>query len=105
MKHTPGLWTVDDGFSDTRIQGIRKGKPCNIVTGMYDEENEPTLKELEANARLIASAPDLLEILKSIEVILSNEGWFNDFTYLGNLGVKRIALDRIREAIAKAEGK
>ncbi len=104
MKHTKGPWTVDDGFSDTRIQGIRKNKPCNIVTGMYDEENEPTLGELEANARLIASAPDLLEILKGIEIILSNEGWFNNFTY-GHKGGKRIAIDQIRKAIAKAEGK
>ena len=64
MKYTNGPWNVDDGFSDTRIQGIRRGKLCNIVTGMYDEENEPTLGELEANAHLIASAPGLLEACK-----------------------------------------
>jgi hypothetical protein len=33
---------------------------------MYDEENEPTLEELEANARLIAAAPELLAALKEL---------------------------------------
>ena len=98
MKHTKGPWIINDGFSDTKIQGIRHGKPCNIVTGMYDEENEPTLGELEANARLIAAAPDLLEVCEqAAEYYHESEG-------------QRLICDEDNpciycQAITKAEGK
>ena len=79
MPHTPGPtsnkaissstlgpWEVDDLFGDTHITAMRNGMPCNVVTGMYDEENEPSLKELQANAALIAASPSLLAALKAL---------------------------------------
>jgi len=63
---TPGPWEVYDGFSDTQIKGMRNGREANIITGMYDEENEPALEELAANAFLIAAAPELLEACKYV---------------------------------------
>jgi hypothetical protein len=71
--HTPGPWDVDDLFGDTHITAQRNGEPCNVVTGMYDEENEPTLEELAANARLIAAAPELLEKLGAILPYVESE--------------------------------
>jgi len=63
---TLGPWEVDDLFGDTHITAMRNGMPCNVVTGMYDEENEPSLKELQANAALIAASPSLLAALKAL---------------------------------------
>ena len=63
-QHTPTPWSVSDDFSDTRITGYRNGKLANIVTGTYDEDNEPTLEEQEANARLIAAAPEMYNTCK-----------------------------------------
>ena len=64
--HTPGPWEIDDLFNDTHIMAMRNGAPCNVVTGMYDEENEPSLEELRANARLIKASPALLKALKDL---------------------------------------
>ena len=65
-RHTPGPWWIEDGFSETKIQAKRKGKLANIVTGMYDEENEPTLDEVNANANLIAESPIVLRCAKRL---------------------------------------
>ena len=64
IGHTPGPWFVDDDFCDTKIYAQREGRRANIVTGMYDEENEPSLKECLANAFLMATAPDMLRALE-----------------------------------------
>jgi len=50
-----------------------------------------TIHEIEANARLIAAAPEMLEALKTIESCLAPED--NDY-----------AARKVRAAIAKAEG-
>jgi hypothetical protein len=77
MQHTGGNWVVLDDFDDTRIAGIRDGRPAIIVTGLYDEENEPTISELDANAHLIAAAPALYAALKNLidrHLIKSTDG-------------------------------
>ena len=52
-ERTPGPWRVD-----SRMQVKSGEKPiANIITGY--------IPEAEANARLIAAAPDLLEALKT----------------------------------------
>lgn len=73
VKHTPGPWKIshggfdsDDGFSVASnndeaelIKLICDCWPCSIV-------NNDHRKELAANARLIAAAPDLVEALQAI---------------------------------------
>jgi hypothetical protein len=58
-------------------------------------------KESEANARLIASAPELLETLKEVKQLLAG--------YLGEsetaMSTDYKALERAEQIIAKAEGR
>jgi len=55
----------------------------------------PTRQEAEANARLIAAAPDLLEALKEMLSV-----WEEDDPAYGAMHA-----DKARAAIARAEGK
>ena len=60
-NHTPGPWTTDGkarNVSDTLFAWVKMGDVGNIhVRG-------ETVEQCEANARLIAAAPDLLEALE-----------------------------------------
>ena len=57
MKHTPGPWTVDKYYRhDKEIFILEPSVSVN-----YDDVDH---EEQEANARLIAAAPELLEVLK-----------------------------------------
>jgi hypothetical protein len=87
MKHTIGNWEVSNG---RRILG----------DGFYvDTEKElvaycGSKNKAEANARLIASAPELLDCLKEA------------LEWLPELGVHNNSptLNKFKQAIAKAEG-
>jgi hypothetical protein len=69
-KHTPGPWTINRTSErhGQRPYGISAGKrgptPKNIVN--WGGMAAPASQESEANARLIASAPDLLEALRQL---------------------------------------
>ena len=76
FKGTPGPWVIS--FRRDEVNIPIRGPHC--VTATYAGS--------EANARLIAAAPDLLEALENI---LASEGM--EF---------EIALERARTAIAKA---
>lgn len=64
MSHTPGPWTEHEGFiigrfnSDNEIHDI-----CDPRCAPADAD---TICEMDANARLIAAAPELLEALINI---------------------------------------
>jgi hypothetical protein len=82
-KHTPGPWVQRKG----ELKGSDGNNVCVWGLGLAHCSRDAVA---EANARLIAAAPDLLEALK--EIVQRNEiqHWFN--------------LDQARAAIAKAEG-
>jgi hypothetical protein len=82
--HTPGPWTVGRDFSI--IAGSEEIAALYTNDGADDSKPYP----VEANARLIAAAPELLEALKDA---VDGEG---------DMTAERIA--RWRAAIAKAEG-
>lgn len=91
MSHTPGPWHVEArGVNLTVIfAGSAKGtraSPCLIMDG--DES------EREANARLIAAAPDLLAACKDALFHLEGDSYCAD-----------IEIQACIAAIAKAEGK
>lgn len=94
MSHTPGPWKLDGpdingignvvGFYVAVPSGGRVGQSfanCLVTTN----------EQCEANARLIAAAPELLETLKAMVKL------FNGF--------QGMALTNAKAAIAKAEGK
>jgi hypothetical protein len=90
--HTPGTWRITlhgnglvDG--DYRYQ-VGTSQQTVAYVWMGRENNDP---ELQANARLIAAAPELLEALEMV----SNFNWRNNRTHL---------LEIVDAAIAKARG-
>ena len=89
-KHTPGPWEVHTAavnFATTpRESEIRGGNHVVVRLGVMHHETA------QANARLIAAAPDLLAALQLI-ANFSNED------------VSDMVRDIARAAIAKAEGK
>ena len=91
MAHTPGPWVVGP-IDDTAVTHLGKDGiryEVAAVDGDYNDPDEWPI--MEANARLIAAAPDLLAALK--EMVRMCDA-FGDTDYR----VKAIA------AIAKAEG-
>ena len=91
-EHTPGPWEVDAGLATDWIAfrvaaGSRLTETvCDTVDG--DES------ERQANARLIAAAPDMLETLKEIRTY---------FEYTDGVDDENASI--VIEAIEKAEGK
>lgn len=98
MKHTPGPWTAEKtagGYE--RIQ-----KDGEIIAWTANQQYIP-VKEHEANARLIASAPELLEALIDSKILLESL----DLQDRGEIYKDTIAktIKNAKQAIAKAEGK
>lgn len=68
VKHTPGEWIVDGNFIQTDDYII-----CEVYSkNNYSkhpkcDQDIPDIKNGEANARLIASAPELLEACNRIQ--------------------------------------
>lgn len=114
MKYTPGPWAIMEYFPLDVVRERDKNKKkgaasdpisdekeygqsiCNVC---FDEYSGPefvhrmiNFEESEANARLIAAAPDLLEACK------------NAIAYLQEYNCQRIK-NCLRQAIAKAEGR
>jgi len=81
---TPGPWTINEWSGDFQI-GPGAELVCEVPKGHGSQR-----LEAEANARLIAAAPDLLEACKRIAV--------------DGFGVPIGDLEFLRAAIAKAEG-
>jgi hypothetical protein len=91
-KFTPGPWSVGQySFDDYQfsVYGSDQVKICTL-----EGWNPGNMKEGEANANIIASAPDLLAACEEAEEKLLEEGWHP----------QGIVLKNIREAIAKAKG-
>lgn len=61
MTHTPGPWRCEP----LRYRGGEHIEPP-YIRGRYDIFPIPDDNEAEANARLIAAAPELLEALKAL---------------------------------------
>jgi hypothetical protein len=96
-KHTPGPWYHDfaSGMKNGNPQVVeyfvrRDGDNVSIAADIVDPEK---CVPSEANARLIAAAPDLLEALENIADIVADE-W----------GTHRPCVMRAYAAIAKARG-
>lgn len=100
-KHTPGPWKVSDNDPKICVRGTE-----HLKSVWVDEKPDMWLNVAEnvlpENARLIASAPDLLEALK---VILPQYRAFLDETALGADKTHKRYLEMGQQAIAKAEGK
>lgn len=87
QKHTPGPWTLAGGITGQDENGMRS--PIATISNSWRN------REIDdANARLIAAAPELLEALRNISSVFE--------VMVGNK--KSDVLASARCAIAKAEG-
>ena len=87
MTHTPGPW------HKRNVTEIWGGPDKHIAsTKNRSMDNGLISHEIDANARLIAAAPEMLEALKAARVVVEADG-------------ARATLSIIDAAIAKAEGK
>jgi hypothetical protein len=92
-KHTPGPWFIDG--HDRNGQRIVRQEHMEIAT-CWHHCVQSIAEEMEANARLIAAAPELLEAL---QLVVDKLG--SDFELYRE---QQFAIDTARAAIAKATG-
>jgi len=102
-KHTPGPWFCDersDGDSKRYVLSESAPFPGSVAFVCLD------ISEAEANARLIASAPDLLDALEYIY----NANRPTSYAYMPELHeltsaqFDALIVEKARAAIAKARG-
>ena len=94
--HTPGQWSVD--YLDLNSQRVVMGEHFAICTCWHHSVGSIE-KEMEANARLISAAPDLLEALEgAIEWMSCVEGHLRDGQpFQSNLAEYRAAISKARD--------
>ena len=102
--HTPGPWHVEDA-PDSGLIFIRSHPAEVSLANIRKGQDHPN----EANARLIAAAPELLEALKAIEGRITKAA--NAFYVSGKRSDLQAAFDgwkvdaqQARAAIARATG-
>lgn len=93
-KHTPAPWYVSQSHPDIRITGIENNSSNWNATihALYCQDEVP-IEEHNANASLIAAAPELLEALELADAALSGSNM--------NMNVVQ---KKVKAAIAKARG-
>lgn len=101
MKHTKGPWTTEAVMSEA-LQDIclgyeipGAGTPILIASVYEDDHGFINYLEAEANARLIAAAPELLEQLQ-IAIAILEADWEGD--------EPSQACNEMRAVVAKAKG-
>ena len=94
-KHTPGPWETDKMEGDFFPRVILPPREDWCKSSITINEGRGDMEECQANARLIAAAPDLLEALRELA------GCLNVLNPNRRL-VK--ALREARASIAKAQG-
>ena len=107
-KHTPGPWVILKGYDGTvevsasrpyRINNISAGTP--LICDVYQHPEFDGFSS-QANANLIASAPDLLESLKEMTALLDKVAAISGFPFREPINGSPCA--KARAAIAKATG-
>ena len=107
VKHTPGPWRYDQSHPQV-VEGRDNGGLWVRRALAYGH----TESEVDANARLIAAAPDLLAALRDVSRQLEAykefaEQWFTDGVpedWRGRCACANAELDKARAALAKAKG-
>lgn len=93
LKHTPAPWTAKGGYVWSNPIGSNLVANCNKLG-----EQEVA----EADAKLIAAAPELLEALQHAETEMRYAGWA---AFDSENVARKSTYDQILIAIAKATGK
>lgn len=92
-QHTPGPWkAVEAAYNPPGWLWVQNG-PGALLADVHQNVNIP-LDARNANARLMAAAPELLEALQEIITAADSEGWSQ----------LDAGFTRARAAVAKALG-
>jgi len=101
MSHTPGKWRT------TRLPIV----PCIIDEDgrlIAEVKGQDNIHQDEANARLIAAAPDMLEVLEALNEKYEGDGGDRDYCVCTGQWLASAnhdpRCDAARNAIAKAKG-
>jgi hypothetical protein len=65
-QHTPGPWTITRGYDRSGISGPGRDGHTSTIVGEVRHPTGAYMAEGEANARLIAAAPAMLEELRKL---------------------------------------
>lgn len=97
-KHTPGPWEID--WNVTRLDIFSSDAKVLVASLRRSALSEGIDEAARANARLIAAAPEMYEVIAAIATAM-NCGYIpNEILSEGSP-----ILEELRAAIAKAEGK
>lgn len=104
-KHTPGPWTI--GGDDGAIWIQSPVSSDNVICDLVGRDADCLAVEDEANARLIAAAPELLAALKAVDLVWERQNLPTNAVHgpdcLGD--DEHEAWGLVITAIAKAEGR
>ena len=109
-KHTPGSWHVGKvgKYVPNRVyndNGWLVAITLNYEASTINYEERPPYPELyeiqKANARLIAAAPDMMDVLKRLRALMDGKSSVGSSIRYCD----RELYDDIQDAIAKAEGR
>lgn len=99
--HTNGPWEADATHCRTAINSKATAnsprKHIAMVNITKNPEYEITIEEHEANARLIAAAPEMLEVLRWLDNAYDCREAYN-----GNVAFSHEDLEKVRRAIKLA---
>ena len=96
MTHTPGPWRVSrDSYGIVRIWADYRGEECDVACPEGDGSINSA--ERDANARLIAAAPELLTALQGLLADYQNA--------LSDSRQRDVVVTAAKAAIAKATAK
>lgn len=108
-RHTPGPWKVykdENGINriGTKREHPQLEGPIPIVSTMHSVDKGKCVYLEDKNAKLIATAPDMLEQLKKCEEFIENGVKCGMIELPSAPDPARDRLNKIKEVIAKAEG-
>jgi len=104
MKHTPGPWRIISGDGENQRRIISNSQVCTVALVFSDPKKHKRGEPWNhANAHLIAAAPDLLEACESLVAYIERD--FDPGNDDRLTGAFLLAYEKVKNAIAKAEGK
>jgi len=102
VQHTAGPWEIDGNIA-VRSSGPNGRQVCLCEITVRGRQYNETYDEAEANARLIAAAPDLLEALTDA-LFLMELSETREHPSWDRTAAPASAIGKARAAIAKADG-
>ncbi len=105
MSHTPGPWMASEGYPSDVWHVDMPGRGYAISVSRSDSDTDMTVEEVQANARLIAAAPSLLESIDQVCAALETcMAHYGDRMCEADRRSRYAALAAARTAQANAEG-